>query len=330
MAYETPNLSNPISTPLPSPSVADQAGMAGLLQGIRGQQAQAENKQKAQLEGEAKHKELQEHVKTLKDLITGNVLPEGASTRVGEISVGVDPSLKLAAMQQKAGPQQANQFVKTVNNAYKPIQDQVDSSKATLDALNLGNSAGDKTALVNESRLIMGQSGGRALGAIVKLMTGDPTMETDIQKAKNWINNTPNIPTLQPAQRDAVRELVFDRLNQVKDLHGKAQQALTQQGPIVAPQADYGTLLKSVINPVQDKINELDKMRDEYKQARTKQPTSNSVSSPAVANPNPTTMDRLKSLLGGGPSTSSTGPQGPAVVQNGQVYRWNPTTRTYE
>ncbi len=236
----------------------------------------------------------EENIKTLNDPRVQDLVNEGGSASVGDIHLGGNPYAKLAG----AGSKEAQAFLKTAQSSYKPINEQLDAGQSTIDMLNQGNANSDKLALINEARLAAGQGGSRAISHMVDLLSGGQTAASDFQGKLNWLQNTPNIPTLQPAQRDSIRESTFNRLNQLEQLHNQAQAALAQQGAIIAPHADYSTLLGSVATPVSQKLSNLKKMQAEYQSQRSKM-SPNAVSAPAQANDNPTTLDRLKSFFGG-------------------------------
>lgn len=235
-----------------------------------------------------------ENLKTLQSPGVQDLTNEGGSAAVGDIHLGGNPYAKMAMQ----GPHQAQTLLKNAQGAYKDINSNLDASKTTLDALNLGNSAGDKAAAISEAKLML--NGGKGIPSIAPMLSGDPTMAGDAQKSLNWLQNTPNIPTLQPAQRDALREMVFARHDQTKQQHQQASQQLMQQGPAIAPQADYTGIINSFVNPAQQKIDSISKMRDDYTAAKSKMPGA-PISQPAIANPNPTTLDKLMSLFGKSP-----------------------------
>lgn len=248
-----------------------------------------------------------ENLKTLQDSGFQDQVNEGGSARAGDLTVGGNPYARIAMQ----GPHEAQSFLKSAQGAYKGINDQLDSSKATLDALNLGNSTGDKMALVNEAKLMLAGGGSRAVGQIVSLLSGDTTMAGNAQKAVNWLQNTPSIPTLPPAQRDAIREAVFSRVPQVEQMHQQTAQQLAQQGPIVAPHADAVGLIGSVVNPAQQKLTGLKAMQEQYSAQRGKMQPQPPVSQPSQADANPTTLDRLKGFF-----SSKPGPQQPQAQQD--------------
>lgn len=268
-----------------------------------------------------------------KDLMADKNTPEGSGVSFGgNGSVGITRGFNPNAS-TNANAAQANKFLSHATNVYKGINDQLDSSKATLDSLNQGNGTSDKLALINEARLGLAGSGGRAIGQTIALLAGDPTMASDSQKAVNWLQNTPNIPTLQPAQRDAIRESVFARMQQVEQQHQQAANQLMQQGAVVAP-STYAPLVSSFTGPADQKLSELKNMHAQYQAARSKMAQGNPVSNPSVADANPT---MLQKFLGGGNASGGMGKfmapsanaaQGPMRVkhvQSGQVGTIDPS-----
>lgn len=263
-----------------------------------------------------------ENLKTLNSPELQDLVNDGGSAKVGDLSLGGNPYAKMAGQ----GPKQAQAFIKSAQGAYKSVNDQLDASQSTLENLNLGNSTGDKLALINEAKLGLAGSGGRAMGQLISLLAGDPSLASDSQKAMNWLQNTPNIPTLQPAQRDAIRESVFGRLGQTNQQHQMISQQLLQQGALAAPQTDSGSIVKSFTGPVDQKLQRLGQMQSQYQTQRQKMGAQNPVSQPSQANANPTTFDRLMSFLhrGGNGQPQAQAPQQAAPQQPPQQQQQPP------
>lgn len=228
----------------------------------------------------------------------------GGSVQVGGIHVGADPTAKLVTL----GPHEAKTFQGVADGKFKSINDQLDASKTTLDSLNLGNDTGDRIALLNEARLALAGSGGRAFGQVMSTLSGDPTMASDAQKAYNWLQNTPNLPKMPPAQRNAIRESVFGRLDQTEQLGTQAAAQLSGMGPSLAPHTDYNSILQSYTTPAMQKLQGLRQMQKDY-QAQRGNMSAPPVSQPATANPNPTTFDKLMGFFKGGDGSPAATPQ---------------------
>lgn len=214
-----------------------------------------------------------------------------------------------------AQQQQAGAFDKMAGAAYKPINEQLTASRATLDALNQGNASSDKLALINEARLAAGQGGSRAIAHIVDTLSGGTTAAGSFQDKLNWLQNTPNIPTMQPGMRDAIRESVFNRIPQLDQQHQQAQAQLTARGASVTPMADTKSILGAYTAPADSNLNQLKQYQQDYMKQR--QGAQNPISQPATANPNPTTMDKLKSFFGGGQQQAA--PQAPQAQTPAQA-----------
>lgn len=275
---------------------ASQPGVAALIEANeKAKLAKYLQAQEPEIAGQTQAAKNKANLATFLDPTLRDEVLKGGQVGVGDIHAGADPYAKLSGQ----GPRQAGAFLKTAQGAYKGINDQLDASKATLDALNQGNSTSDKLALINEARLAAGSGGSRALSHMVSLLAGDPTMAGDLQKGINWLNTTPNIPTLPPAQRDAIRESVFNRLPQLEQMHSQTGQQLMQQGPIVAPQTDTGTLIQSFSAPAAQRLAGLKKMQADYSTQRGQmQGQGNSpVSNPSTADANQTTLQKLGALL---------------------------------
>lgn len=260
--------------------------------------------QEPELAGQKQARQNQENLKTLQSPEMQEQLNTGGSAKAGDLSIGADPYSRVMLQ----GPHQANTLLSAAKGAYKDINSSLDASQTTLDNLNLGTAAGDKAAAISEAGLML--HGGRGIPSIVPMLSGDSTMASDAQKSMNWLQNTPNIPTLQPAQRDSLREMIYARLAQTKQQHQQAAQQLAQQGPIVAPQTDYNGIINSFVTPTQQKLDALEKSQSQYEAQRQKmqQEGNAPISNPATANANPTTLDRLKSFFGGGSSAQPSAP----------------------
>lgn len=267
-------------------------------------QNQAQLKLKDFLQGQTEKGRMDNAKSMLNDpKITDNVNSGGSysvNPETGAVSIGGNPYAKMGMQ----APHQAQAFLKTAQGAYKGINDQADAAQGTLDALNQGNATSDKIALINEARIAAGSGGSRAIGQMVDVLSGGKTAAGDFQDKVNWLQNTPNIPTLQPAQRDAMRESVFGRLGQLNSMKTQTDAQLAQQGPVVAPQADTQSLIQSFSTPISQKLQGLQKAQSDYmgKRQQMQQQGSSPVSSPSTANPNETTMDKLKGFFGIKPS----------------------------
>lgn len=261
-----------------------------------------------ELAGKKQAAQNQSNLETMLRPEVQGLVRQGGSAKVGDISLGADPYAKLLAQ----GPHQAQAFMKTAQGAYKGINDQLDSAQATLEALNHGNSTSDKLALINEARLAAGSGGSRAIAKMVDVLSGGATSAGNFQDKINWLQNTPNIPTMQPAQRDAIRESVFNRIPQVEQQHQQVQAQLAQQGAISAPQTDHAGLVRSFASPAQQKLELIKKMGTDYSAQRQQMQPQPAVSNPSVASPNPTTLDRLKALFSRGAPQQSQAPAPPA------------------
>jgi len=280
----------------------------------QGNQAQAMELLKSYLEGQTS----QRNMGSLKDLLSSGALPEGSGASIGgsgtvSATKGYNPTSVT-----NAGASQAKHFVDMANKEYKPISDQLDASKATLDALDQKNATSDKIAIVNEARLVAGQGGSRALKTVMDQLSGGKTANMKFQDTLNYFNNTPEIPTMTDGQRDSIRESVFNRTGQLANLHSQTKAKLAQQGPAVAPLADSNSLLSSVASPVDQKLGEIKSMQQEYSKQKANMP-GNPVSSPSTADANPSNLQRLMSFFKpqakaqAAPQQAAQAPQAPAL-----------------
>lgn len=257
----------------------------------------AEARKTAQAKADIENKTSQENYRKSIEAIQSGNLPEGSGVSfTGNGGVSVTRGINTGAQ----ATHQAQTLLKTAQGVYKPLTDQLDAAQSTLDALNQGNSTSDKLALINEARLAAGQGGSKAISHMVDILSGGSTAASSYQDKINWLQNTPNIPTMQPAQRDAIRESVYQRLGQLEQMHNQAMTQLQQQGPIIAPQSDYGGIINSFATPTKQKLESLKKMQSDYNARRSAMGAQNPISQPAEANPNPTTFDKLRSFFTGG------------------------------
>ncbi len=215
-----------------------------------------------------------------------------------------NPVLMMSSHLGQEGQRVAN----LAGKAFKPIQDQAEAAEQTLKSLNQGNSAADKAAVINEANMFLKGGGGRAMGAVMQQLTGEPTAEGAMQKAQNWLMNSSNIPTLQPAQRNSLREAVLGRVQGLQKQHQQVSSTLPTQARSVAPftsaQGGLNDLVESYGQGAKSTLDRLNQMSQEYEQQ--KQQAQAPVSNPQSFNAQPTTLDKLKSFFtGGGKDTQS-------------------------
>lgn len=288
---------------------ASQPGVNDLYQALA---KQKQMRMEPELAGETQAAKNRSNLATFLDPALRDEIQKGGQVTVGDIHAGADPYAKVLS----TGPKEAQSFVKNAQGAYKGLNDQFDASKATLDALNQGNSTSDKLALINEARLAAGAGGSRAISHMVSILSGDPTMEGDLQKGINWLQSSAT-PTMTASQRNAIRESVFNRLPQLEDQHNQVSTQLAQQAPIVAPHTDTTSLLQSITSPASQRLSVLKKMQADYAAKRSQMTPNNPVSNPAIANPNPTMVDRLKSFFSpqkGSPQASQPPPESDPIA----------------
>lgn len=221
------------------------------------------------------------------------------------------------------GTKEHNQEGKLVHDnalkSYKPVGDMASASKDTLTYLDQGNANADKLALINEARASAGQGGSRAIAALVQQLAGKQTMISSAQDAMNWLNNTQSIPTLQPDQRDAIRESVFSRAQTLAQMHDKATAQLKSTAPSYASglsnEGSLEPLIDSYGNDVKSNISDIGKMAADY--ADRKQKGGNKqVGQPGDTQSQPvSTGDKIRSTLAGWltpkPPTPPAPPSGP-------------------
>lgn len=246
------------------------------------------------------------------------VTPEGVSGALAQ----PDPSLKLAGQVGSQG----RAFQSVVNKAYKPLSDQVDASKNTLDYLNLNTSAGDKLALINEARLGGGSS--RAVASLLQTITGKSTAGMKLQDLENFINNTPEVSTMTPASRDALRETVFARIPQMQKAHEQLGTQMSQQGAAAFPMASSSAILSPVHQNIKSNIDTLSGMQQDYQKQRQQQ--GGKVGTGFTTADKPTSLWGLLTGRSSSRSPSSTSAKPQTVMQGGHTYNLNPQTGEYE
>lgn len=281
-----------------------RAGNDAFSQGAQNARQDSENQSQQRL---LKLKELLSGQRQTKNLETAQDIVDENSGKGRKVNVGLTPEGGVSLGQSETDPmarlagqtsKEAKDYLKHAGEVYKPINSQLDASRATLDALNQKNSTSDKLALINEARLAAGQGGSRAISHMVDILSGGKTAAGDFQSKINWLENTPNIPEMQDAQRNAIRESVFNRLPQLEQQHKQAASQLAQQGPLLAPHTDYGTLMRSHTDVADSNLNQLKQMQNAYG-SRLNQLGGQPASDPAIADKSQTTVDKLKGLFSG-------------------------------
>src|SRR5271166_3602385 len=144
--------------------------------GLRSGQSGFDTQQKAQIAQDTSDR----NIAKLQALLKSGALPQGAGA---SLSAEGGATIQKGYNTMSIAPHQAQAFLGNASKLYKPINDQLDASQTTLDNLNLGNSTGDRLALLNEARLALAGSGGRAFGMVISQLAGDPTMAQNTQKA---------------------------------------------------------------------------------------------------------------------------------------------------
>lgn len=215
-------------------------------------------------------------------------------------NVDVSQSEQNVFMQgQKNMDQEGRILAANATKAYKPIDDQAQAVKATVQSLNAGNPTGDSAAIMNEVKALSGSS--RGMLGLMQALGGHPTAATKMQDAMNFVNNTAQ-SGLQPAQRDAMREFAFSRVGQLQQQHQQITDTLKQTAPSYAHSLASSGQLPGLVDSYgagpKQALSDIGQMSQAY----SKEMNGNTVSQPSTASPHPSTMDRLKSFFGGGQS----------------------------
>ena len=236
---------------------------------------------------------------------------QGQSIKTGDISVGADPMARLATQMPGKMGEEARKVGEMADKHFKPFKSQLEAGENTLNYLNQGNPYADKAALVNEATMLLGGSGSRGVASIVATLSGDPTMAGNAVKAMNWLNNTANVQ-MQPAQRNALREMVLQRMPAVQQQYQSAKKqfaGLAQSyAPLHASQGNLDPLVSNFTSPMDESMNRLNQMNTEYMKQKAQAGNPN-VANPAQFNPQPTTLDKLKKFLAPGRQSTQPTPQ---------------------
>lgn len=285
-------------------------------QPFRQAQAQAQlqqilGKQKAS----AQQEELAKAKQAYQDLNKGSTPLGGKQgVKVGDTSIESSSPSPYAYM-GKLG-EEAQKVDSISSKKLKPFGDQLNAAKQTLDYLDQGNPSADKLALISEAQLAAGSGGSRAIKSIVDTISGGTTSNQDYQHAMNWLNNSKDIPEMQPSQRNALRETVLGRMPAVQQQYNQVKQQLSQQIPQFATMhqqmGQTKPLIESTFGPTDDLVNDINKRNTAYMQSKVQQQIP-PLGQPSVATPQPSNIDKLKSMFGFGPKQpQQQSPQQPA------------------
>lgn len=157
-------------------------------------------------------------------------------------------------------PKEAKDYNKLVSEAYKPLNSQIDATRATLENLDLKSTVGDKAAIINEARMLGGAAGSHALQGIIRVMA--PSKDTANMKFDdmiNFINNSPEKSVMPDSMRESYRKFALDRLAGLEAQHQAYTKDLAAKGAVLAPHADYQSILNTEAGAFQTKLDYLRK-----------------------------------------------------------------------
>lgn len=289
------------------------AGVARMQEASRPAREEAAQEKLRQFIGQQEASEQTKRQQQVQDFIDQQAkLGRKVSASAGKESFAAtqsDPNIILQSGKGMAS--EAKTVTQLMGAKLKPLHQQLEASENTLTYLNQGNAMADKAALINEANMLAGGTGSRAIGALLAQISGDPTMGQDVQKAINWIQNSAEVK-MQPAQRNALREMVLQRLptiqQQYQDFKKQVKPTVTQLAPMHVSMGQTDNLSSTVTSGTDELIDRLNKSNLSYMQQKA-QAGNPQVSRPAEFNQQPTTLQRLGSMLGIG------GKQAPAPAQ---------------
>ncbi len=325
MAFETPQINTNISTPDAQTSLADKSLLAALLQGMQGQQAQAQAKQQSQLKAAALPGELAAKSEALTNLIKGKppgpgmqgpreqpIVGPNTPVSVEGVSVHpVDTSLKHEMQAQREQNHKDQLFTQTQQmlesargnpEVSQALKDRYSASKA-LSLINKGDP--DKMTPQQVSLLV---------SEVSKIATGGVPTSAEMQaldphtlasKFAGISQKLMNEPTAANAGA-----FVKQYKSYLDDLNSNANGVIKNKlGRVIDSR-------KAMLGPDYHET-----LKQQYLDNPELPPVAKSSGQETVqANP----VDKLSSFVKG------SGPHGPAVTQGGKVYRWNSQSGKYE
>lgn len=223
------------------------------------------------------------------------------NARMGHVDISQaqpDPLQEQLKLQQKLG-KEAQAVSKLVEPHLKPIKMQLDASENTINYLDQGNPVADKAALLSETAVALGGVGGKAFGQVMAQLSGDPTMAQDTQRALNWLNNTSQI-SLQPAQRNAIREMVLLRMPTLQQQYQSVKKQISSQIPNYAAMhtslGQVQPLIDNTFGSIDEAFKRTNESSTKYMEAKAQ------AGNPAISRPstfsqsgdNPGTIQQLK------------------------------------
>lgn len=220
------------------------AAVAGAAEGNKESSERNIAKLKAYLSGKGK----QEDISNLKQMKDAGLVPEGGQVRSGEVSVGADPSIKLAIMQEGmkqkltgAAQKEASGLQKTYGAKDKDLQSQADILENGANGVSAGNPIGYKQAAIALARLSEGKSS-RIQLPVIEQFAQKSGFKTITDYLNYWGGDTAgNIPDEQvKAIKDALLQHHKRLTNQFQDNTTEFQ----QQAPFNAPHMKESGMLE--------------------------------------------------------------------------------------
>jgi len=234
------------------------------------------------------------------------------NVKLGNVDISqTDQNLYL--QNQKASDQEGKILYDRATKLYKPVDDQAQAVKTTIDSLNLGTPAGDSAAVMNELKAVTGSS--RGVATLFDKVGGHPTAATTMAEMINYITNAAN-STMQPAQRNGMREFAYSRIGQLRQQHDSITGTLNTTAPSFAHTLASSGQLPGLINSYgaapRQALDDLDKLQKEY----TTQKGNTKVSNNSTFSPQPTTLDSISDKLSNffRPSAKSPQPSSPQAA----------------
>lgn len=285
---------------------ANQAAQAGYQQGAQGIQDERNENLKAMLQGKTL-KNQKAMLDTMKDE------NPNSQVKVGELSVGVDPSLAMQKnmMNKTAGA------MKDVNNAYsqgsKPLEDKLDAATGLLGALKQN----DATTL-GQSRSFMLKAMGlnrfnEAEGQAVSPQSYRSMIESALSKVGLPVEGQ---GTLTDQQRSSITKFANTALDEAQDRHNAVKSQALQQyenSPFFEPEK-FKQISNTIGGPIDQRIS---KLKAGYDELHTN--AIPSTQPQATSQPNQSILGQLRnglsSLLGSPSKSSNAAPPQQAPAQ---------------
>lgn len=275
---------------------------------------EADQKLKALLQGQQQTKDIE----SLKALRAAN---PAASTKVGDISVGVDPAITMQQKQMKATKEDYDNLEKHFGPQSKEIEDSASQIESGLNGLKLGTKEGDQQAITAMTRLSDGKSA-RLTQALLQKFTPSDSQGSFTKMMNYWTNKADS--GLSPDERTSVANLLQSHTQMLHSRLNDAASEFQQQAPHFAPNLAASGQLQSAVKDFGVRAGSaLSRIDSLQKEISSSPPSQIASARPGATGTAPQAADtigsKLKSLLfgnGGAQPPAMAAPPSPPPAPN--------------